>query len=112
MRQLLTVEALNSFLCYLPGRSSDRRDEMLLIHDLARFDICNVTQLSVLIGKHWDRLRSEEEELNKLIGVATLHFMPSCNDCSYTRAGLVRLAMCFEFGESWCKYLRSLPVLR
>ncbi len=85
---------------------------MLLMDDLARFDICDVEKLSVLIGKHWDMLRNAEKELNELIRTATLNFMPSCNDCSYTRAGLVRLAMDFEFGRAWHKYIQSLPVVR
>jgi len=71
MGQKITFDALTRFLGYLM-RYSDRRDEMLLMDDLARFDICDVERLSVLIGKHWDMLRNEEKEFNALIRTATL----------------------------------------
>ncbi len=85
---------------------------MLLVDDLARFGICDMEELFVLMGKHWERLGDEQKELDALMQTATLHFMPSYNYCSYTRAGLVRLALYLEFGRAWCEYVRSLPVAR
>lgn len=85
---------------------------MLLVDDLARFGICDMEDLFALMGKHSERLWDEQKELDVLIGTAAVHFMPSYHDCSYTRAGLVRLALHLEFGEAWCKYVQSLPVVR
>jgi hypothetical protein len=112
MKQKLSFKELTCVLDCFFGRYSDRKDEILLLEDLTLFGIHNRVRLCVLIGKHWDRLLDEQRELRVLIEKATAGFMPSCNDCSYTRAGLVRVAMQLEFGRAWWRYVQALPVVR